>query len=255
MKYGFMAGCSLSSAAPLRVKQTVAFLEEHYPDLVTIQTCCGKPTKYIGKQELYEKRKAHFIQTIADSGVDEMIVACPGCMSILLSDTQVPVVSLWEKMQELGLPETLRGKGKKCGLTFAVQHPCPTKDMPAVARSVDFLLDQLGYSYDDSAAAARKTLCCGMGGMCGVTNPPFTKELAANKVASFSAQAIVTYCASCRAAMQLGGGASWHLLDLIFGPVPQKTSEVPQNALASPLKAWKNRFLLARWLSGRKEEK
>lgn len=242
MKYGFMAGCSLSSSSPENVARIIDYLKEFYPDLAAIQTCCGKPTRMIGQEELFQKRFGNLTEQVHAAEIDELIVACQGCMKTMKLQDQFECSSLWVKMAELGLPQEAVGKAKDSDVVFSIHDSCPTKDMTEIHQAVRFLLEELGYKTKKTRLSGKNTLCCGMGGMCGVSNPPLAKRFAEKRVKDFKTDHIATYCATCTSAMILGGGQAWHLLDLIFGDVVHEKDQSEPHPLAKPLKAWGNRY-------------
>lgn len=242
MKYGFMAGCALSSSSPKQVALIIDYLKAYYPDLAVIQGCCGKPTRMIGQEQLFQERFGQLTDQVHQAEIDELIVACQGCIKTMTIQDQFPTSSLWVKMAELGLPPAVIGKGKSSDVFFSIQDSCPTKEITEIHQAVRYLLDQLGYQVAKNRLSGKNTLCCGMGGMCGVSNPSLAKEFAEKRVNDFKTDHIVTYCASCTSAMILGGGNSWHLLDLIFGDVIYQKDTTTSHPLDNPLKAWKNRY-------------
>ncbi|MGH1831737.1 heterodisulfide reductase-related iron-sulfur binding cluster [Enterococcus gilvus] len=242
MKHGFMAGCSLSSSNPDQVALVIDYLKTYYPDLAIIQGCCGKPTRMIGKEELFQTRFAELTKQVKQAKIDNLIVACQGCIKTMTIQEQFPTTSLWVKMAELGLPKEALGKGKTSDVVFSIQDSCPTKEVTEIHKAVRTLLEQLGYKIQKNRLSGEDTLCCGMGGMCGVTNPNLAKKFAEKRVQDFKTEHIVTYCATCTSAMILGGGKSWHLLDLIFGEVIHNEDTPSSHPLSNPVKAWKNRY-------------
>lgn len=242
MKYGFMAGCSLSSSSPKQVEQTIGYLKNFYPDLAIIQGCCGKPTRMIGQERLFQERFGQLAQQVHQAEIDELIVACQGCIKTMTIQNQFPTASLWVKMAELGLPKESIGKAKNSDVVFSIQDSCPTKEVTEIHHAVRFLLEQLGYQVAKNRLSGENTLCCGMGGMCGVSNPVLAKKFAEKRVQDFKTDHIITYCSSCTSAMILGGGEAWHLLDLIFGDVIHNEDKSSTHPLANPVKAWKNRY-------------
>lgn len=242
MKYGFMAGCSLSSSNPQQVGQIIEYLKKYYPDLAVIQGCCGKPTRMIGQEQLFQERFSKLTEQVQQAEIGELIVACQGCIKTMTIQNQFPTSSLWVRMAELGLPQELIGKAKDSDVVFSVQDSCPTKEITEIHQAVRYILDQLGYQVAKNRLSGKNTLCCGMGGMCGVSNPTLAKDFAEKRVEDFKTDHIVTYCASCTSAMILGGGQAWHLLDLIFGEVIHKADTSPAHPLDNPLRAWKNRY-------------
>lgn len=242
MTYGFMAGCSLSSASPKRISQLSVYLKNYYPDLVLIQACCGKPTKDIGDEPKFKQRFQQLTETVVACQVTELIVACQGCLATM-NQEGLPVKSLWLLLAELGLPEGVKGKAKGSDVVFSVQDSCPTKEVTEIHQAIRYLLAELGYQVANHPLSGKNTLCCGMGGMCGVTNPDLAKAQATKRVAGFKTEQIVTYCATCTSAMILGGGQAWHLLDLIFGEVIYQGDKAQDDPLSHPFLAWRNRYL------------
>ena len=82
------------------------------------------------------------------------------------------------------------------------------------------------------------TMCCGQGGMVATVNPNVSHRIAQKIVSEFNTDYVVTYCAACRSSMHKAGKESYHILDLIFGPVIYKNTKSPRDVLASPIKAW-----------------
>lgn len=242
MTYGFMAGCALSSSSPKQVARMIDYLKDYYPDLAVIQGCCGKPTRMIGQEQLFQERFCRLTEQVHHAGIDELIVACQGCIKTMTIQNQFPTSSLWVKMAELGLPKDAINKGKDSDIVFSIQDSCPTKEVTEIHQAVRFLLEQLGYQVKQNRLSGKNTLCCGMGGMCGVSNPALAKNCAEKRVEDFKTDHIVTYCASCTSAMILGGGNAWHLLDLIFGEVIHKEDKTTSHPLDNPVQAWKNRY-------------
>lgn len=248
MRMGFMAGCSLSAYCPEYVGKTVTYLKKFYPDLSVIQQCCGKPLYYIGEQQKFEKKFNALVDTIEDCEVDEMIMACQGCLSMIRKTDRVKSVSLWTTLDKIGLPKEAIGKATDSDMVFTIQDSCPTRNETDIHQAVINILRGLGYTVKLAKLSGEKTLCCGLGGMCGVTNPKLATEAMTHRVNSLPTKNIVTYCASCRSAMMNGGGQSWHLLDLIWGPVIMQGDHCPENVLNSTYTSWKNRYRTKRIL-------
>lgn len=243
MKYGFMAGCALSSSNPKQLLLLIEYLKSFYPNLAVLQGCCGKPTRMIGQEELFQERFDQMTKQVHHLEIDELIVACQGCIKTMTVQNQFKSSSLWVKMAELGLPKSYHAKGKSSDVVFSIQDSCPTKEQTEIHEAVRYLLKELGYEVKQNRLSGTNTLCCGMGGMCGVSNPDLSKRFAEKRVEDFKTNHIVTYCSSCTSAMILGGGEAWHLLDLIFGPIIYNATKSPRHPLNNPLEAWKNRYL------------
>jgi Fe-S oxidoreductase len=100
----------------------------------------------------------------------------------------------------------------------------------------------LGYQFAEPEKTRGNTRCCGFGGMVVPANPDVAKRVMERRVGDFPTDKIVAYCAACRQSMLQGGGHAWHILDLIWGEVVMMDTPPPKNVLASPIRAWSNRY-------------
>lgn len=242
-RVAFMAGCSLSSSSPEEVQRTLEWLRTRIPGTGAIQKCCGLPTSDMGQEALFEKRTASVQQDLNDMGVDELIVACQNCKTILDRYGTTPTRSLWEVLPEIGIPEECRGKGKDSDIVFTIHDSCPTRGDKAIQDGIRWLMEELGYRVVEADASREKTRCCGAGGMVAHANPAARDEAVRMRLDSLPSENIVVYCGTCRSTLASGGGRVWHILDLLFGPVVHAGDEPPENVLASTRKAWTNRYL------------
>jgi len=240
--YGFMAGCSLSSYSPNGVADTAAYLNSVFKKFAVIQKCCGKPTKLLGKEELFIKRNKMLQDDIDGLNIDEMIVGCQNCKSVLDKQSPTPIHSLWEIFPLIGLPDELRGKAKKSDIVFTIHDSCSTRYESKLQDGIRWILDELGYKYIESKYSKDNTLCCGSGGMVGAVNPELTERVIKRRVETLESKNVVVYCASCNTFIRNGGVKTWHILDLLWGPVVYEGDACPSNALSSPLEAWVNRY-------------
>jgi len=239
----FLPGCALPSYNPKNVEATVKHLKSVYPDLSVIQKCCGKPTQAVGQAELFEQRFASLARDIKHCEADEVIVACQSCMKVLSKCNDCKTTSLWELLPQIGLPSEAVGKAKDSDVVFSVHDSCSVRDYTGIHDGIRWVLDELGYKYTEPPGRTRdKTRCCGFGGMVVPANPDVAQRVMDRRVKDFTTEHIVVYCAACRRSMLQGGGKAWHILDLVFGDVVYAGSPSPEDTLASPLKAWGNRF-------------
>ncbi len=239
---GFMPGCSLPSYSPIGVQKTLEYLKSVYPDMSAIQKCCGKPTIIIGHEELFQERYDNLLSDIKACEVDEMIVACQNCYKIMNKSSEFKTISLWHLFTEIGLPKEMVGKAKGSDIVFSIHDSCSTRECSEIHDGIRWILKELGYKVSEPKNTRETTRCCGFGGMIGAVNPELTKKVIDRRVGDFETEYVVTYCAACRQAMTMGGAKSWHIIDLIFGSVVTSSSMPPENVLASPVKAWANRY-------------
>lgn len=238
----FIPGCALASYNPKNVQAIVKHLNNSYENFSVIQKCCGKPTKALGQVELFEKRFNSLKQDIQYCKADEVILACQSCMKVLEELENVKTSSLWEVFPIIGLPKELIGKAKNSDVIFSIHDSCSVRDKVGIHDGIRWILNELGYKTAEAEQTRDKTRCCGFGGMVGPANPDVVKRVMERRVKDFPTNKIVTYCAACRQSMALGGGDSWHILDLIFGEVVTSQTPMPKDTLSNPMNAWSNRF-------------
>lgn len=241
-RYGFMPGCSLPSYNPELVKKTVEYLNQVFPKFSAIQKCCGKPTKAVGQVDLFKERFATLQQDMDEVGIETMIVACQNCKMTLTTAGTTPTISLWELLPIIGLPEAVRGKAKDSDVLFTIHDSCPTRYDSPIQDGIRWILDELGYKYVESEYSRENTRCCGMGGMVMPANPDVAKRVIQKRVDTLPTDKVVVYCAGCRSAMLKGDVDAWHILDLVYGPVVYADTTSTEDVLASPGRAWLNRF-------------
>ncbi|GAA0731669.1 (Fe-S)-binding protein [Clostridium oceanicum] len=239
-RVAFMPGCSLSSYNPQIVEKTKDFLSQHIKDIGIILNCCGKPTEAIGKQEKF-KEKYKILETDIKN-VDEIITACSSCYSILLKHSKnIKVRSLWEVIPKIGIPEELKNVGKESEILFGIQDACTTRDSFNIHEGIRWILKELGYKFYEPIHTKENTMCCGMGGMVFPANKNIAQKVIKRRAMEFKSDYVVTYCASCRQAMELGDKKSLHILDLIFGKSFNCDIDFKQKQLTI-IKSWVNRY-------------
>lgn len=177
IRYGFLPGCSLSSYNPEFVRETVAYLNTMLPHFSAILRCCGKPTRDIGQQSLFEKRFAGMQQEMKASGIDKMILACPNCKKVFDESLGEPSLSLWEILPAIGLPDGLRGKAAGSDVIFAVHDSCSARYDAGTQDGVRWILSELGYQYVESVYSRENTRCCGFGGQIQPIDPELTAKV------------------------------------------------------------------------------
>ncbi|MCL2616198.1 MAG: (Fe-S)-binding protein [Defluviitaleaceae bacterium] len=239
----FMPGCALPSYNPHNVEAMIKHLRKNFPDLSVVQKCCGKPTQAVGQAELFEERFAGLVADIKECEADEVIVACQSCMKTLAKCHDYETVSLWSLLPKIGLPPELVGKAKGSDVVFSVHDSCSVRDYTDIHEGIRWIISELGYKQaDPEGRSHEKARCCGFGGMVVPANPSLAQRVMERRVADFPTEHIVVYCAACRRSMLQGGGKAWHILDLLFGDVVYASSPPPEDTLASPIKAWHNRY-------------
>jgi Fe-S oxidoreductase len=242
IRYGFMSGCSLPSYNPEAVAKTITYLDSVFPKFSVFQKCCGKPTKALGQYDLFKERFKGVQEDMDDIGIEYMIVACQSCKLTFNDASPTPTHSLWEVFPKIGLPAELVGKAKDSDIVFTIHDSCSTRHDKALQDGIRWILDELGYKYIESKASKDKTRCCGFGGMVVPANPEVAAKVMAKRVDTLDSENVVVYCSACRSSILKGGAKSWHILDLLFGPVIYEGDAAPVDVLSSPIKSWANRY-------------
>lgn len=240
--YGFMPGCSLSSYNPNAVNEMIRHLNKCLPNFSVILKCCGKPTKDIGQEKLFKKRFEGMKEDMSTVGIEKMILACPNCKKIFDANTEEENLSLYEVLPYIGLPDSLKGKGKDSDIVFTIHDPCSARYDTKMQEGVRWILNELGYKYVESEYSKEKTRCCGFGGQVETVNYKLVEKVRNRRLETLYDLPVVTYCSSCRSSLMQGGRNTWHILDLIFDDVVTKEMTSPEDVLVQPEKVWNNRF-------------
>ncbi|WP_432663060.1 (Fe-S)-binding protein [Wukongibacter baidiensis] len=238
----FIPGCSLPSYNPEAVKKTLEHLQNKLPGTGAILKCCGKPTKALGQVDKFKERYKEFQDEVDRVGAEEIIVACQSCFLTMSEySPNQKVISLWELLPQIGLPEEVVGIGKNSDIVFAIHDSCPTRKQTSIHDGIRWIIKELGYKIEEPPHTRENTRCCGFGGMVVPANPDLALRVMKRRTAEIESDYVVAYCAACRESMVKGGKKTVHILDLIFdGPWDSKSQypEVP----GSPITSWANRY-------------
>jgi Fe-S oxidoreductase len=238
----FIPGCSLSSYSPYLIGKTLEFLQEKLPGTGAVLMCCGKPTKDLGQMDKFYERYSKLQREIDNLGAVEVITACQNCfLTISEHSSKLKVRSLWSVVPEIGLPAGLCGIGKNSDITFTIHDACPTRYNSEIHNGVRWIIKELGYKVEESPNSRERTNCCGFGGMILPAKPNLAKRVMSKSANEAKSDYVVTYCASCREAMVMGGKKSVHILNLMFNDKWDSSSDFP-DLPDSFLKNWINRY-------------
>lgn len=238
----FMPGCSLTSYNPELVMKTYGFLKERLNNTGIILKCCGNPTALIGQEHKFNEYYSMLEKDFFNMNVDEVIVACPSCYKAVKKNSpNIKVRSLWEVINEIGIPEEMKCIGKNIDITFAIHDPCITRNETSIHDAVRNIVKELDFNIEEFEYSREKTLCCGAGGMVAVTNNKLAKEQMKKRASQAKSDYILTYCESCVEAMMVGGKNSVHILDLLFNKDIYSTLKFNQ-PIQGVVKKWSNRY-------------
>ena len=242
IKRVFFPGCALTAYSPKMVMEIYDYLKNKLPGIGIMLSCCGNPTYSMGEVDKFNGYYKKLQEDFDIIEVDEIIVACQNCYKTLGKNSpNQKVTSLWDIISEFGIPKDKVGKGKNIKKTFAIHDPCPTRENSHIHDSVRSIIDEVGLSVSEMKFSREKTLCCGSGGMLGITNKDLAVEQMKRRANQTENKYIITYCQECVESMKRGGKKSIHLLDLLFCDDIYINNDFNQKE-RSTLKKWFNRY-------------
>lgn len=215
-KHLFFPGCQLSASSPEYIVKTYSDLRKKLTGGVGLMLrCCGAPADWAGRKEHFLEARQEIVRLWNEMGKPCFILACSSCYQVFQNHLpEIEIVSLWEVMDRLGLPDVSTGKagaGK-----VAVHDACTTRQEKHVHDSVRRILGRLGYEVEELEYSREKTECCGYGGLMSFANPELVRKVIDRRIKE-SETDYVAYCAMCRDKFASRGKRTFHLLDLIYG--------------------------------------
>jgi Fe-S oxidoreductase len=243
-KVMFLPGCSLSSYSEDIVLKTYEYLKRHYKEIGITFKCCSKPTIAMGDIDKFNKYYSSLEKKIKDDNIKEIIVACPNCYNTISKNSKnIKVTSLYEIIKEFGIPNQLKGNYK--GLDLAVHDSCSIRNESNIHESVRDILKELGVSVIEFKNNKENTVCCGAGGMVGVTNNELALKQMKSRVYETDCENIVCYCESCCESFLNCDKNILHILDLLFNEEVINQRKITQ-VKSKTIDKWKMRYKTVR---------
>lgn len=217
-------GCNFPSFFPETTEYLAKLLKET-ADIGVWYDCCGKPISELGLAKEDARGLEALKQRIAKFGIEELIVLCPNCYHFLQPRLDIPVVSIYEKLAELGLGNKIR---EEKAYLFV---PCPDKATLALEKS---LLPFIEGEYEN----IKGIQCCGLGGCAAGKEPEISASFAAI-LKEKNYPNVYTYCASCAGKLRRSGVQNVHhvLVDIL------RTGEQSELSMKSLWNRAKHRFI------------
>ncbi len=234
----FIPGCSLTDYSPEIVMKTYKYLNDNLGDTGIILKCCAAPSKISGDKQGFKSYYSQLQEEIEKMKVKEIITACQTCYKTIKENSpDIEVKSIWEVINDIGIPHDVKDRYKDLDIVFALHDPCPIRKENIIHESVRAVLSEMGIKIEEFNNCREKTSCCG--GKLSINN----KELALNHMRKRAYEAdsnyILTYCESCVKSMKTAGKNSIHILDLVFND--SINSQFDQQEV-NYLKKWMNRY-------------
>lgn len=101
--------------------------------------------------------------------------------------------------------------GVDSDMVFHIHDLCVPCDEVTPRASVRWLLDEMGYKWEEMEHNRTNTRCCGVGSMVCSPDPELYQRLYERRIVE---DQVATYCSSCRDSMQADGKNAVHILDL-----------------------------------------
>lgn len=235
----FFPGCGLISYSPKLVEKTYSYLRDKIQGIGIYTKCCGKPTGFLGKDEKFKEYYSILEREFEEKNVKRIIAGCQNCfMTIGNNSKNIEVISLWEVLAKVGIPEEKIGMGKTIDREFTIHDPCPTRDVDIIHSSVRKIIDDLGFDLEEMKHNKGNTLCCGSGGMVSVTQSHIANTHTIRRAQEAKTEYIITYCQECVESMRRGGKKSYHILDLLFNEELENMKQENQDLMTK----WANRY-------------
>ena len=216
----FFPGCQLAASSPENVRRTYDYLRERLSGGVGLMLrCCGVPANWSGRQTLFADTLKEFEDQWERLGAPKLITACSTCYSVFknhLADDKV--ISLWEVIDDLGAPARQLASTRA---PVALHDPCTTRHFSYIHESVRRIAENLGLRLEELSLSREMTECCGYGGLMRFANRELADKVIDRRISETPAS-MLTYCANCRDNFASHGKPTLHLLDLLFGDIPDE---------------------------------
>lgn len=249
-KYLFVPGCTVPAYSPSVIEKTFKHLRDTLDGEVgALLQCCGKVTKLVGEDESFKRRNKMAIDAINETNADVIVTICPSCYNVYKETSDKKVISYWDLMREkIGIPESQKGIGDNSDVIFNIHDSCVTRNVPSHHENVRWVLEELGYKYEEMQNNRENTRCCGVGGMVCSSNPELYKKLYTRRANDCTQDNVLTYCGSCRVTMETAGKDSLHILNLLHEGTYTKDM-AKKRGYTSEEEMWANRLETKRRLN------
>lgn len=233
----FFPGCAFLADSPSLVEKTYDYLKEIFPGIGFWNSCCGKPTNFLGREEKFHERMDMLKAELEKRGVKRIVTACENC-SITFKEfcEGIEVIPIY-KILANNLPKEAIGKYSNSDNIVNIHDPCPSRYDDELQESIREILISLGFTIEELDYSKNKTICCSSGGMVSQTSPEISQRHMKRR-SSEGDKPMVTYCKEC--VNRLGNQREIdHIINLIFDDKEKAfTSYRPYSSVNS----WMNRY-------------
>lgn len=199
----FFTGCNFPSFFPETTDKLVEEFRKY--DIGVVYDCCGKPIEELGLKEEAAGIIGRINQKLNQAGVQQAVMACPNCYYFLKGRLDAEVISVYEKMQELGIGKKLEKE------RIPMYYPCPDRKSKKIAEDMkEFLAGEVVDAFPE-------VQCCGLGG-CAAGKEGDVAQAMTDLVKQSEETELYTYCASCICSFRRRGyEEAKHILPILIG--------------------------------------
>ena len=175
-------GCNFPSFYPETTDKLVEEFKKY--GVGVVYDCCGKPIEELGLMEEATGIIERINKKLNAAGVEQVVMLCPNCYYFLKGRLDAEIISVYEKMKELGIGKCLEKD------YVPMYYPCPDRASKKIAEDIKaFVLGEMVDSFSD-------VQCCGLGG-CAAGKEADVVQSLTDKVKNSAEVELYTYCASC----------------------------------------------------------
>ena len=196
-------GCNYPSLFPKTAKKLIDLLAEY--DIGVVSDCCGKPIAELGLAKETHSIMTNLNCNFQKHDMEEIIVVCPNCYYFLKNKIKIPIITIYEKLQQLGIiniSDFITNDSQ-------IYIPCPD-------RQERIFLHDIEQITKTSISEVTGIQCCGLGGVAAAKEPQFTKILA--EKLNKTNKTTYVYCASCAGSFHRNSVRNvTHILNVMIG--------------------------------------
>lgn len=228
----FFPGCALSGSRPETTLRTLHRLREQDSRTGFVMHCCARPSLTLGRREFFLEQCRTLFKRLEQSGVQEILTACPQCSSAL--QEAGPSLAVRTVYEVLAGHDPEPGPGMERVKT-AVHDPCALRGERSMHAGVRTLLWNHGCSVSEMRHAHHKALCCGEGGGLALAHPEQAEIWLQMRLQEAKGRELAVYCAGCLERLAPHAPVR-HVLDIVLdGPEAE-----PARPVSGP-QAYRNR--------------
>jgi Fe-S oxidoreductase len=156
-------GCNFMAMYPRTLRHLERLLDAH--GIGVLYECCYQPVASLGLANDAQSNHAALRRRLDELGVRELVSVCPTCHYFLSSRIGIPVVTVYEKLRQLG-------EGAALNLPdLPLFIPCPDRRKRQIIESMVPFLPSSAYE------AFGDVPCCGLGGFMAWRRPQHAERV------------------------------------------------------------------------------